>query len=178
MISTTEIDELYAYISSANIWTQKVTDWFNQTGQDESQQVLTELTSNVPLTSEIIKCTLTQVNEDEWTVETWKEKLKKKGKSFDITLQVTLNYLTWLLRLRGLSVVGGWELLNRHKIFWTPSNSHMNKQYDGRTKFYFDFKAALLESKKLQNLGSSDKSVVQRSHISELLMQLKNVEKV
>jgi hypothetical protein len=118
------------------------------------------------------------VNEDEWTVETWKEKLKKKGKSFDITLQVTLNYLTWLLRLRGLSVVGGWELLNRHEIFWTQSNSHMNKQYDGSTKFYFDIKAALLESEKVQNLGSSDKSVDQRSHISELLMQLKNVEKV
>ena len=65
MISTTEIDELYTYISSTNIWTQKVTDWFNRTGQNESQQVLTELTSNVPLTSEIIKCTLAQVNEDE-----------------------------------------------------------------------------------------------------------------
>jgi hypothetical protein len=97
MISTTEIDQLYTYISSTNIWTQKVTDWFNQTGQNDSQQVLTELTSNVPLTSEIIKCTLAQVNEDEWTVETWKEKLEKKGKSFDITLQVTLNHLTWLL---------------------------------------------------------------------------------
>ena len=151
MISGNEIDELCSYILTTGLWTQKVMDWLTANGalrestDEDQQKVKAELTSNKDLASEIIKCTLAQVNEDEWTVEIWKDKLKKQGKSFDITLQITFNYLTWLLTHKKLNVVVAWALLYRHKIVWTPDNSRMNRLYNGRTKFYFDVDAALSE---------------------------------
>ena len=147
MISSEDIEDLCAYIHSTNVWKQKVSEWFKQCGQAEREQVEleSELTSNIGLASEIIKCTLAQVNEDEWSVETWKEKLKRKGKSFDMTLIVTFNYLTRVLEGTQLNVVGAWELLKRHTIPWSWYNSRMNPEYSERTKFYFDLDAALSE---------------------------------
>jgi hypothetical protein len=72
-------------------------------------------------------------------------KLKRKGKSFDMTLIVTFNYLTRVLEGTQLNVVGAWELLKRHTIPWSWYNSRMNPEYNERTKFYFDLDAALSE---------------------------------
>ena len=151
MISQNEIDELCSHILHTDIWKQKVTDWlthdgvFSETTDHTNQEVFSQLSSNEELASEIIKCTLTQVNEDQWTVDIWKEKLKKQGKSFDLTLKITFNYLTCLHYLYGLEVLQAWKLLYKHKIMWTPHNSNMNRKYNGRTKFYFDIDAAEFE---------------------------------
>ena len=96
MISQNEIDELCSHILHTDIWKQKVTDWlthdgvFSETTDHTNQEVFSQLSSNEELASEIIKCTLTQVNEDQWTVDIWKQKLKKQGKSFDLTPSTAL----------------------------------------------------------------------------------------
>jgi hypothetical protein len=133
---------------STHIWTQKVSDWWNERRHAESEQVQleAELRNNVHLASEVIKCTLAQVNASDWTVQTWKEKLQKQGKSFDMTLKVTLNYIVRVLEAKQCSVALAWQLLSRHKVYWDRYNSHMNPQYNGRTYFYFDLAAALQET--------------------------------
>ena len=190
MISSEDIEDLCAYMHSTNVWTQKVSDWFKQCGQAEREQVEleSELTSNIGLASEIIKCTLAQVNEDEWSVEAWKDKLKRKGKSFDMTLIVTFNYLTRVLEGTQLNVVGAWELLKRHKIPWVSqpgwvtydkkmNNTYMNPEYNGRTKFYFDLDAALSEyvDTRITPARPPPESVVANSDMSTLLLRLKHI---
>ncbi len=133
---------------STHIWTQKVSDWFIKGRHTESEQVQleAELRSNVHLASEIIKCTLAQVNASDWTVQTWKEKLTRQGKSFDMTLTVTFNNIVRILEAKQCSVALAWQLLSRHKVIWDRSNSHMNPAYNGSTNFYFDLVAALQET--------------------------------
>jgi len=190
MISSDDIDALCAYIHSTNIWTQKVSDWFKECGpqpQNEHVKLESELTHNIGLASEIIKCTLEQVNEDGWSVETWKDKLKSEGKSFDMTLKVTFNYLLRVLEGTQLNVVGAWELLKRHKIAWVSrpgwvtydkkmNNTYMNPEYDG-SNFYFDLEAALEEyvATHITPARPTSARVVVKSDMSTLLLRLKNI---